>query len=57
MEWTVEEVICPVCNGSGESRFGPVGKGWCEMCGGEGILREVFYDYADFEDEFANLEG
>ena len=47
MEWT-EEVICPVCSGSGESRFGPVGKGWCEKCGGDGLLREVFYDYAYF---------
>ena len=43
-----EEVICPVCNGSGESRFGPVGKGWCEKCGGDGILREEFFDYSDF---------
>ncbi len=42
------EVICPVCSGSGESRFGPVGKGWCEKCGGDGLLREIFYDYADF---------
>ena len=43
------EVICPVCNGSGESRFGPVGKGWCEMCGGDGLLREI-EDYEDFNE-------
>ena len=48
VEWTGEEVICPVCNGSGESRFGPVGKGWCEKCGGDGLLREEFFDYSDF---------
>ena len=42
------DVICPVCSGSGESRFGPVGKGWCEKCGGDGLLREIFYDYTDF---------
>ena len=39
-------MICPVCNGSGESRFGPVGKGWCEKCGGDGVLREED-DYED----------
>ena len=43
------EVICPVCNGSGESRFGPVGKGWCEMCGGDGLLREI-EDYEDLNE-------
>ena len=48
MEWTGEEVICPVCNGSGESPWGPVGKEVCWKCGGDGLLREIFYDYADF---------
>ena len=43
------EVICPTCNGSGESRFGPVGKGWCEMCGGDGLLREI-EDYEDLNE-------
>lgn len=48
VEMRDEEQICPTCSGSGESRFGPVGKGWCEKCGGDGLLREIFYDYADF---------
>ena len=43
------EVICPVCSGSGESRWGPVGKGWCEMCGGDGLLREI-EDYEDLNE-------
>lgn len=30
-------VICPVCNGSGESKSGPVGFYVCERCGGSGI--------------------
>ena len=42
------EVICPTCNGSGESPWGPVGKEVCWKCGGDGLLREIFYDYADF---------
>ena len=42
------EVICPTCNGSGESPWGPVGLEACWKCGGDGLLREIFYDYADF---------
>ena len=47
-----EEQICPTCSGSGESRFGPVGKGWCEMCGGDGVLLREVDEYLDlFEKE------
>ena len=42
------EVICPTCNGSGESPWGPVGKEVCWKCGGNGVLREEFFDYPDF---------
>ena len=41
------ERICPVCNGSGESPWGPVGLEACWKCGGDGLLRE--------EDEYTDL--
>jgi DnaJ-class molecular chaperone len=41
-----EDYICPECNGSGESLFGPPGTGRCRVCHGKGELR----DYREDED-------
>ena len=41
------ERICPVCSGSGESPWGPVGLDSCWKCGGSGILTDDEDDYAD----------
>ena len=43
------ERICPVCNGSGESPWGPVGLEACWKCGGDGLLREI-EDYEDLNE-------
>ena len=45
-----EEAICHVCNGSGESPWGPVGLETCWKCGGSGILTDEEDDYADLCD-------
>ena len=46
------EVICPTCNGSGESPWGPVGKEVCWKCGGDGVLLREVDEYLDlFEKE------
>ena len=47
MEVEDEEMICPVCSGSGESPWGPAGQGCCHECGGDGVLREDDEDYED----------
>ena len=49
VEWTDEEIICPVCSGSGESRWGPVGEEAFWKCGGDGLLREI-EDYEDLNE-------
>ena len=49
VEMIDHETICPVCNGSGESPWGPVGKEVCWKCGGDGLLREI-EDYEDLNE-------
>ena len=46
------EVICPICSGSGESPWGPVGRNFCWKCGGDGVLLREVDEYLDlFEKE------
>ena len=47
-----DERICPICSGSGEYPWGPVGRNFCWKCGGDGVLLREVDEYLDlFEKE------